>query len=203
MLVKLTSLLWLNTHLKDFPCAGATFLSHFFHTKRVFYGFTPLETGRDHCDNRQAQPTNPPQLSSPHLTGIPDGMGWEWTRPTGPASELRPTTTTFQMLLGPEPPKAMRVKHSWLKLIRAQFISPFQKQQQQQSNDCTYYRRRNRRTHCAVYSVLWRSLAVAGSADWTQPRYGYLSRARFEFDSQPHRRHLRRPGGASRTTDDR
>jgi len=98
---------------KGFPLRRRNFPFQFFHTKRVFYGFTPLETGRDHCDNRQARPTYPPQLSSPHLTGVPDGMGWKWTRPTGPASELRPTTTTFQMLLGPEPPKAMRVKHSW------------------------------------------------------------------------------------------
>jgi len=58
-----------------------------------------------------------------------DGTGWVrlGVDPTRPASELRPTTTTFQMLLGREPPKAMRVKYSWLKLIRAHFISPFQK----------------------------------------------------------------------------
>jgi len=201
MLVKLTSLLWLNTHLKDFPCAGATFLSNF----STLNGFSTVSRPLRLAEITVIIARHGPRilLSSAHLNSPVFRMGWEWTRPTGPASELRPTTTTFQMLLGPEPPKAMRVKHSWLKLIRAQFISPFQKQQQQQqSNDCTYYRRRNRRTHCAVYSVLWRSLAVASSADWTQPRYGYLSRARFEFDSQPHRRHLRRPVGASRTTDD-
>lgn len=127
-----------------------------------------------------------------------DRMGWHGMGSVGSGPDqtrIRAPTYyyNFSNATRPGATQSNASKIFLIKTYQSTFHITFSKTQQQQSNDCTYYRRRNRRTHCAVYSVLWRSLAVAGSADWTPPRYGYLSRARFRFhDCQPHRRHLRR-----------
>lgn len=121
---------------KDFPCAGAIifhndypYCSYIFALKMFPLLITP--TG-NRCDYHPARPTGNRTRDTGNGTRHPHLSDRSELKQSPTGDLLLQLFKCYSWDWDPSSTKAIRVKYSWLKLIRAHFISPFQKRNKQQ-----------------------------------------------------------------------